>query len=106
MMQKELGWYLFSVLRKKYKSKRRLKKNPPKWSADAEALEANFFVLGPPGDDVLIRVELLIDPAASNLRTWGERLEADCFFRARDVLECPRPVRLGTLELIPKIDFF
>ena len=71
----------------------------PKWSADAEALEVTFF--GAPGDEVLIRVELLIEPAASSFRTWGERFDADCFFLAK-----LRPVvRLGTFELIPEIIF-
>ena len=71
----------------------------PKWSADAEALEVTF--LGAPGDEVLIRVEHLIDPAASSFRTWGDRFDADCFFLAK-----LRPVvRLGTFELIPEIIF-
>ena len=71
----------------------------PKWRADADALEVTFF--GAPGDEVLIRFELLIDPAASSFRTWGERFDVDCFFLAK-----LRPlVRLGTFELIPKIIF-
>ena len=36
-MQKELGWYLASVPRKKYKSKRHLKKNPPEGYTPDEA---------------------------------------------------------------------